>query len=785
MDHVADYLRLPGEYVQELGGLTWSGTGEAVEYADGGTFVLGQQLAPFVEGFAASGRLIHLAYFLHWFHLLGHGRGGGRPPEAAILAGAFRDGGCNLRNAGALAAAVCQGVPAVSATIDPGQVCQWLKGVLHYHPFPAGDRPAEVPPWPFARFQRHVTHQIQQFALADLVHWFRHGRGPQPKAGEDLARELAAPRPRHLLEILATVTLRDRLAGAAPFVAQLVSALALPPRRLAHQELPLGGFADVTTRGHPEHLLPSQFAVEGDEFVRRFAEHELLYFRREEPHARTREVLIVLLDQGVRTWGDVRLLLTAGLVAFAKLAARRHRPFYFATTANGGAVVDPLQLTDEEFGALLEASDLTPNPGLALEKVLEGWAAEQATARPDHRTAADVVLLTHPRSLPEADVQAAARRARPELRLFALASDDQGEVSLAELRHGTPVGLSRFHVQAEPAVVAAPPAGHGPWQGGVELKADLLPLGKPRLMDFDGTGRWLLVAGGTGALYLWEVPESTFEVLPRGLVGPGTLAEVDSVLGVTDGFVVAGRVPQRHGWSPALVYYRLTDRQVMTHLLPGPCHAHRQDWFYVRECHTVVLRSPPPAGGLVGFTAYDLATAGTVQRTGQERSTEGDRPGRAVEAVRSLLVPPPRVPVFNDSDTIPATALTLHLDRDAGRLTLRNARPSWSGLVPTADGAPALRGCTLVQAWQRGGTLAAVFRQPGVGNQQVLRVFRGPPGTAVFEHRSFPREGVLALGPEGRQLAYKASGRSLKVGTLSPDGGYFLLTLDAKRGRRG
>jgi hypothetical protein len=90
-----------------------------------------------------------------------------------------------------------------------------------------------------------------------------------------------------------------------------------------------------------------------------------------------------------------------------------------------------------------------------------------------------------------------------------------------------------------------------------------------------------------------------------------------------------------------------------------------------------------------------------------------------------------------------------------------------------------------VQAWQRGGTLAAVFRQPGVGNQQVLRVFRGPPGTAVFEHRSFPREGVLALGPEGRQLAYKASGRSLKVGTLSPDGGYFLLTLDAKRGRRG
>ncbi len=66
----------------------------------------------------------------------------------------------------------------------------------------------------------------------------------------------------------------------------------------------------MTTTGNPEQILPSQFALDDLEFLRRFAERELLYFRREEPHSRTREELVVLLDQGVRTWGIVRLVLT-------------------------------------------------------------------------------------------------------------------------------------------------------------------------------------------------------------------------------------------------------------------------------------------------------------------------------------------------------------------------------------------------------------------------------------------------------------------------------------------
>ncbi len=78
---------------------------------------------------------------------------------------------------------------------------------------------------------------------------------------------------------------RPRLVGAAWLTPALDAALAFPPRRRSADAIPQGGHADVTTRGRPEQLLLSQFALDSDEFVRRFAEKELLYFKPEEPHA--------------------------------------------------------------------------------------------------------------------------------------------------------------------------------------------------------------------------------------------------------------------------------------------------------------------------------------------------------------------------------------------------------------------------------------------------------------------------------------------------------------------
>src|SRR5262249_28152759 len=152
-------------------------------------------------------------------------------------------------------------------------------------------------------FEAYVAAELERYSYHDLVHWLRHGAAPVRDAGDELAEEVLAAKPRSLAAALAEVSRHDRLSGAVPLVAPLVGALSWPPRRLAEPELPLGGYSDVTTRGQPEQVLPAQFALDELEFLRRHAERELLYYRREEPSCRTREEIVLLVDQGARTWG--------------------------------------------------------------------------------------------------------------------------------------------------------------------------------------------------------------------------------------------------------------------------------------------------------------------------------------------------------------------------------------------------------------------------------------------------------------------------------------------------
>ena len=109
-------------------------------------------------------------------------------------------------------------------------------------------------------------------------------------------------------------------------ISRLEGALSLPPRRLDRSELQTDGYSDLTTRGTPEQILPIQFALEDEEFLRRFAERELLYFHRETPRPPAVEEMVLLLDQGVRTWGDVRLVLAGAAMALARQAERRSDP---------------------------------------------------------------------------------------------------------------------------------------------------------------------------------------------------------------------------------------------------------------------------------------------------------------------------------------------------------------------------------------------------------------------------------------------------------------------------
>src|SRR5262249_12121087 len=148
------------------------------------------------------------------------------------------------------------------------------------------------------------------------------------------------------------------------------------------------------------------------------------------------EELAVLLDQGVRTWGTVRLVLAAAVFALAQLTLRRKVPFLVGATSVRGALCDPGTTDSAQLAAALEGSDLSPHPALALERVLE-----QQT--PAFR---DIVLLTHPRNVREPDVAAAACRLQRPARLFALAVDEHGAAEFNEIKRGVPHVLSRFRV---------------------------------------------------------------------------------------------------------------------------------------------------------------------------------------------------------------------------------------------------------------------------------------------------------------------------------------------------
>jgi hypothetical protein len=744
MQAAKSYLRLCSDYCQHLGGLRWSATEDALEYPDGATFAFNEEVALFLEGFASAGRLIAFGHVLHLLHLL---RRGGRrtTPEAARLARAYADAGRPLRNAGAFCAALVRDVPEAAGPVpvqevldrlrNQGMPIRWYLVSFHDAFFPA-----EVPPLPPAAFEDHFYQRLRNYGDEELRHWLRHGRGPVCDAAAALAREM--PPPRSLSGALAALLERPRLAGARPFVAQLVSALTLPPRRLAPPEMPIGGYADVTTHGRPDQILPGQLALDEWDFLRRYADRELLYFRREEPHARTEHELVVLLDQGVRTWGDVRLVLGAAVLALGRQADRKRLPFLLAATSGGGELLDPVAADDEVIGALVEASDLTANPGLALERVLE------APGRPGR----DVVLLTHPRALAEEDVRAAARRAGAGTRLFALALDEHGRAELSEMKHGAPVSVRQFRIDlsapaAVPAAPAKAPAG-GPWRGDVE------PVGYPfqfgpgsplvgKLLDFDQAGRWLLTVSARGMLHAWRTDGEGVEVLPRGMLDGLVLGEPEAVVGVAGGFVVCGGVAS----GQAAFHYDFRRRTCTGRFLGSWLTANSGwEWGYSHEHHCLIVHR----GGK--GCALDLAT-GLLHASGEEGPDS-----RARHAWLTWMHPRgPRRRLRTLGNRPPPTSTpdgpSCYLDPASGTVYLGGLTAPLRSFTPLADGKPALQNSLALAAEYRAWTLALKTVTLGARGGWWVRLFGAPDGTPAAAYPMGSADLGFALSADGRLLA--------------------------------
>lgn len=730
-----EYLLIPHQYCRHFGGANWTSNCDAVTLDDGATLALTPGIAQVLEGFGTRERPVHLGFVLHWLRLALVPR---TPAGFVGLQAALRDTGGSLRNLGALLAELCRPIARVPGNVDMRETCRLLRNpgaLVEVHFLSRG---ASSPPLAADAFESHLARMLDGLDPATLRHWLRHGRAPVLKQPAKAATALPPPPPRTLGSALDELLKRERLRGVAPFLAQMVSALTLPPRHAQPASLPVGGYSSVTNRGQPDQILPHEFAGDEFEFLRRYAENELLYWQREEPQSQVREDMIVLLDQGVRTWGEPRLALAAAAIALGRRAQRRGMPVRFAGTFNDGIPLDPVATTEAELGRILDASDLSPNPGLALERVLE-----EPTP-----TTRDVVLLTHPRSLDSEDVRAASRRAPQGTRVFAFCMDETGAASLSELRRGSPVTLRNFRVEFTPAEVPAQAVAQpdAPWTG--DLCAPPYPFriglaGAARHLALDAEGSRLFVHGAGGVTQVFSPDAEPLETLPVPLIGSQPLRMCNGLVGVRGGVVAL----LSHPLGPAAAHYDFAARRVRAIRLPGMSGAMPLLAAYETATHSLRALSVEATG--TRMAVWDLNT-GTARAAS---STEAMPDVLALSGIapRTNVIHQPRAADFNARAKGPADSQFVLLNPGEGKIAALQPGVVWAPWRPMRDGKPLLKDAFILEAMLAGGTLLIRLRRQNL--EIELHAFAGPQWRYLGQLPA-QRDGLgLALSEDGRMAA--------------------------------
>lgn len=785
------YLAISASYGGSLGGLVWSGSLDAIERWNGTTFVFADEIRAVLEGVFARPPVPPFEFVLALLRVMRDG------PDAVSVefdrlwrAYTLAKGATGLlRNAGRLIAELCRAVPPAA---DPPA---WQDVAAAIGRRAATDHWVirEEPTLPRPEFERAVEGHVARYDDEALLHWLTHGCRPSG-AGGRLAEPVESL-PVRVARLLALARCRPRLVGAATLVPALEGAITLPPRRRSHEAVPQGGYSDVTTRGEPERLLPGQFALDRDEFVRRYAERELLFFQREEPHTAPKPERVIVLDQGVRAWGGVRLALAAAALVLMKYDSKRTGRVRLAATS-AAATCDLLEADPDAVASLLEASDLTPHCGPCLRAVLADRAADGPR---------DVVLLTHPRTLREPPVLAAVNGRQAADRLFALTVGDRGEAALHDWTEGGPVPVRSFRVDlglAEAAGVGREARAEP--QFGVDWAGDVEPVGfpfRPGLMGdplhlgFDAAGEWLVVVGRDGVLHGLAVGDSPPEVLPRACQNGSVLKQVDAVLGVLGGVVVCGRMrsppgetllcPIAAGVSTTAVapgapvidssappgdgppvpptsdvfvaaHYDRRARKVAVHVL-GPA-SNGARWSAFPELHCVAVTDASAPGHPTGC-AVDLATQDRYPCTATLKASS-----RAMTAWGRAFSPggesPVSLPVRTRWSKPEGEGHRPYLELAGNAVQPKGTERPWEPFEPTRDGKPLLGGASVRQTQLAGDVLAMAVKRTGGRNLLLIERTRN----GILANLELPSaHSPIALSRDGRMVAYVRAFRTVVV----------------------
>lgn len=209
--------------------------------------------------------------------------------------------------------------------------------------------------------------------------------------------------------------------GLAKLTRNLMAAVTLPRPVSDPDDMPLGGFSDISNRGALDRLLISELANEDTTLSIRVAMNEALYLRRESPPKTPPRQRTLLLETGIRTWGLPRLF--AASVALALSATNDVHARITAYRANGEQIV-PFDICSRE-GLVEHLSTLKPelHPGAALPALERAIGASEL--------ASETVLITSEDVANDPEFQQALAKDGPEA-LFLVTVSRDGRLRILE-----------------------------------------------------------------------------------------------------------------------------------------------------------------------------------------------------------------------------------------------------------------------------------------------------------------------------------------------------------------
>ena len=242
-----------------------------------------------------------------------------------------------------------------------------VRQVLERGPFPEEIQTPAPSPSETKRLRRRLTATLQTLLNIALASPSREGLLLRARTGLDglpKAAPVAPPTALSVRSLIAKISEDGELATLASLSRNVLAATFIPRKPSQQDEVPTGGFSDLTNRGTPDHLLPSELAHDDMTLATRIVLNEALYFRRETALSLPSSWRLILLDTGIRLWGVSRIFATAVTLALA--AATDARTALRVFCCSDGLAPGDIS-SREDLIRLLGMLDAGAHPGPTLE----------------------------------------------------------------------------------------------------------------------------------------------------------------------------------------------------------------------------------------------------------------------------------------------------------------------------------------------------------------------------------------------------------------------------------